>query len=213
MWIVVNEEFHDDPLTQYVAPPRPYAGSRDIFVFVDAGEQGLKKFAATGYVEENVRRFFEAPGQPTPPEKILAELYATYRPKRIGLGIGGRRGVQRSLTHDSYQFLSDAMGPEAAGGFVSAADLIEEYLATRLPEEFEYYAALVELTDTLAHRALSNDAITPGVTTVGDVRRWLYNALSANGVRPGSSRTCACSARGCRTGWSAGTSRWRRKRW
>src|SRR5262245_40015748 len=37
MWIVVNEEFHDDPLTQYVAPPRPYAGNRDYFVFVDAG--------------------------------------------------------------------------------------------------------------------------------------------------------------------------------
>jgi len=26
MWIVVNEEFHDDPLTQYIAPARPYAG-------------------------------------------------------------------------------------------------------------------------------------------------------------------------------------------
>src|SRR5690242_12003999 len=35
MWIVVNEEFHDDPLTQYVAPPRPYAGGRDFFVFID----------------------------------------------------------------------------------------------------------------------------------------------------------------------------------
>ena len=23
MWIVVNEEFHDDPLTEYIAPPRP----------------------------------------------------------------------------------------------------------------------------------------------------------------------------------------------
>src|SRR6516225_5679496 len=29
MWIVVNEEFHDDPLTQYIAPPRPYAGGRE----------------------------------------------------------------------------------------------------------------------------------------------------------------------------------------
>lgn len=37
MWIIVNEEFHDDPLTQYIAPPRPYAGGRDYFVFIDAG--------------------------------------------------------------------------------------------------------------------------------------------------------------------------------
>lgn len=26
MWIVVNEEFHDDPLTEYVALPRPLPG-------------------------------------------------------------------------------------------------------------------------------------------------------------------------------------------
>jgi hypothetical protein len=48
MWIVVNEEFHNDPLTEYVAPPRVYTGGRDIFVFVDAGDAGLKKIAVTG---------------------------------------------------------------------------------------------------------------------------------------------------------------------
>lgn len=29
MWIIVNEEFHDDPLTEFVAPPRPCTGNRD----------------------------------------------------------------------------------------------------------------------------------------------------------------------------------------
>jgi len=66
MWIVVNEEFHDDPLTEYVAPARPYTGRRDIFVFVDAGENGLRKVAATGYWEENVARYFESPIDPEP---------------------------------------------------------------------------------------------------------------------------------------------------
>jgi len=48
MWIVVNEEFHDDPLTQYIAPARPYAAGRDMFVFVDSGEKGLRKIAING---------------------------------------------------------------------------------------------------------------------------------------------------------------------
>ena len=48
MWLVVNEEFHDDPLTEFVAPPRPYVGNRDIFVFVDAGDAGLRTLAITG---------------------------------------------------------------------------------------------------------------------------------------------------------------------
>ena len=67
--------------------------------------------------------------------------------------------------------------------FTSAADLIEEYLDTRLPEEKEHYATAVALTEYLTRRALSSEVITPGKTTVGDVRNWLYDALGAHGVR------------------------------
>jgi Xaa-Pro dipeptidase len=183
MWIVVNEEFHDDPLTQLVAPPRPYTGNRDIFVFVDAGDAGLKAFAITGYSEDNLKRFFQSWDEPRPPAAVLVELYTRYQPKRIGLGMGGSRGVTRSLTHDSYQFLSRAMGAEATERFTSAAGLIEEYVDTRIPEEMPVYTTLVALTEELAKRALSNEVIIPGKTTVGDVRMWLYDALGANGVR------------------------------
>src|SRR3982751_76690 len=48
-WIITNEEFHDDPLTQYIAPPRPYTGGRDIFLFIDTGDKGLRKVAITGF--------------------------------------------------------------------------------------------------------------------------------------------------------------------
>jgi hypothetical protein len=183
MWIVATEEFHDDPLAEYVAPPRPYTGNRDFFVFVDAGDAGLRRFAITGYAEENLGRFFESPAEPVSAAKRLAELYATYHPAHIGLGIGGQRGVTRSLTHDTYELLAKAMGPEAVSRFTSAADLIEEYLDTRLPEERAPYTMLVALTEELAERALSNEVIVPGTTTVGDVRRWLYDAMWASGVR------------------------------
>ncbi len=182
MWIVVNEEFHDDPLTQYVAPPRPYVGRRDIFVFIDAGEKGLRKVAITGYAEENLKDFFESEGEPRPAEKFLPELYAAYHPKKIALSMGGDRGVTRSLTHDTYLFLAETMGPDSAQHFAPAGDMIEEYLDTRIPEEFEHYTTLVHLTEVLARRALSNEVIVPGKTTVGEVRRWLYDQLWAHGV-------------------------------
>ena len=182
MWIVVNEEFHDDPLTQYIAPPRPYAGGRDIFVFVDTGEAGLRKIAITGFSEENLKQFFESPDEPRPADKVLPELYAQYKPHKIALSFGGRRGVQRSLTHDSYNYLADKMGTEATQHFVPAADLIEEYLNTRIPEEFATYQMMVRLTDSLTRRALSSEVIHPGKTTIGDVRRWLYDQLAENRV-------------------------------
>ena len=183
MWIVVNEEFHDDPLTEFVAPPRPYAGNRDIFVFVDAGEAGLRKLAITGYAEESLKAFFESPDDPAPPDQALAELWTRFKPAKIALAFGGapRRAA---LDHqDSYEFLAATMGAEAASRFVPAADLIEEYLDTRIPEEFDTYTALVQLTEVLTRRAFSNEVIMPGRTTVGDVRRWLFDALGARGVR------------------------------
>ena len=180
MWIVVNEEFHNDPLTEYVAPPRVYTGNRDIFVFVDADDQGLKKFAVAGYAEENLKRFFDTWDDPRPPKDVLKELYLKYQPKTIALGIDASRGVTRSLTYDSYKFLSEAMGPEATQRFVPAAELIEDYLSTRLPEEFDTYTKMVEATEILTRRALSNEVIQPGKTTVGDVRRWLYDQMWEN---------------------------------
>jgi Xaa-Pro dipeptidase len=183
MWIVVNEEFHDDPLTQYIAPPRPYAGGRDYFVFIDAGDKGLRRVAITGFAEERLRKFFESPIEPRPAPEVLRELYATHKPQRIGLNTGARRGVQRGLTHDSYTLLAETLGKEAESRFVSAGDLIEEYLDTRTPEEMEHYRTAVHLTEVIARRALSNEAITPGTTTVGDVRNWLYDELWRQGVR------------------------------
>ncbi|MCU0633793.1 MAG: aminopeptidase P family protein [Gemmatimonadaceae bacterium] len=184
MWIVANEEFHDDPLVQYIAPPRPYTGNRDFFVFIDAGERGLRKLAITGYTEENLGRFFDAPfTEPRPPAATLRALYEEHRPATIGLGIRGRRGQTRTLGHDTYVFLSEAMGPEASSRFTSAAALVEEYLDTRLPEELPHYRTAVHLTEHIVRRALSNEVITPGRTTVGDVRRFLYDALWQHGVR------------------------------
>ena len=182
MWIVATEEFHDDPIAAHVAPPRPYVGNRDFFVFVDAGVAGLKRIAITGYTEETLAAFFES-GEPSPADTRLRQLVDQYTPKTIGLGIGGSRGMTRSLTHDTYTFIVKAIGDTYASRIASAQDLIEEYADTRLPDELPYYRTAVELTEALTRRALSSEVITPGRTTVGDVRRWLYDAMWAHGVR------------------------------
>ncbi len=184
MWIVVNEEFHDNPVVHQIAPPRPYTGNRDLFVFVDAGDEGLRKFAVTGYTEENLARYFDAPSdEPLPPAATLRSLWTRYQPRSIALGIGGGRGQTRTLTHDTYALIAEAMGPDAVARFVSAAPLLTEVLDTRLPEELEHYRTAVAVTEEIVRRALSREVITPGVTTVGDVRRALYDFLWSAGVR------------------------------
>jgi len=53
---------------------------------------------------------------------------------------------------------------------------------TRLPEELEFYRTAVEITDILTQRAFSNEVITPGKTTVGDVRWWFLQQVNNLGL-------------------------------
>jgi Xaa-Pro aminopeptidase len=86
------------------------------------------------------------------------------------------------LSRDSYALIVDAIGPEYAKRIIPAAPLIEEYLDTRLPGEREHYRQLVQVTDLLAQRLLSNEVITPGVTTAADVAWWFNDQVARLGV-------------------------------
>ncbi len=188
MWIVVSEEFHQDPALYYVAPPLQYARRRDVMVFVDAGDDELAAYSDYWRPTADYRRFFDplpaarnARGiQDTPTG--LRVLWERYDPATIGLAIGGNRGHDSSLTHDSYRFLADAMGPEAESRFVSAAPLIEEVFDTRLPGELEHYRQLVLATDVIAQTALSNVVITPGVTQAEDIKWFFEHTIAELGV-------------------------------
>ncbi|HEX6285388.1 MAG TPA: M24 family metallopeptidase [Pyrinomonadaceae bacterium] len=183
MWIVVNEEFHADPVTAYIAPPLPYVGRRDFFIFSDRGGDKLERIAVVRYTEEHLKYFFELlnpPGREV--AATLRRVVDERKPKTIALNMGGTRGATNGLTHDSFKFLTEALGPGHAARFTSAAPLIVEYLDTRLPDELETYRTAVAVTDLLTQRAFSNEVITPGKTTVGDVRWWFLQQVNNLGL-------------------------------
>ncbi len=188
MWLVVSEEFHQDPALYYVAPPLQYARRRDVMVFVDGGDDGLAAYSDYWRPTADYRRFFE----PIPAARNargiqdtrtgLRVLWERYDPATIGLAIGGNRGHDSSLTHDSYRFLADALGPAAESRFVSAAPLIEDVFDTRLPGELEPYRQLVLATDVIAQTALSNVVITPGETRAEDIKWFFDESIAELGV-------------------------------
>ncbi len=183
MWIVTNEEFHPDPVVPYVAPPIPYQGRRDFFIFSDRGGEQLERIAVVRYPEERLKKFFEVvnpPGRET--AAALRKIVEERKPKTIALNMGGARGATGSLTYDAHKFLADALGPESAARFVPAAPLVVEYMDTRLPGELEHYRTAVHITDILTRRAFSNEVIKPGRTTVGDVRWWFLQQVSQLGL-------------------------------
>ena len=182
MWIVVNEEFKSDPVTEHIVPPIPIVGRRDLFVFIDRGER-IERIAMVRYDEERLNNHYKLLMPPR--DKFgteLKKLVDERNPKTIALNIGGTRGQQSGLSHDSYRFLAETLGPENEKKFVSAAKFLTEFFDTRLPEEYEHYEKAVLATDVITRRAFSNEVIKPGKTTVGDVRWWMIQQVNNLGL-------------------------------
>jgi len=182
IWIVVNEEFHSDPVTEHIVPPIPIVGRRDYFIFIDRGGK-LERYAIVRYLEERLKNHYTVLNPPR------AEMAATLKklvderaPKTVALNYGGTRGQQNGLTHDGYLNLVETLGAENQKKFVPAAKLLTEFFDTRLPEELEHYRQAVLATDVITRRAFSNEVIKPGKTTVGDVRWWMMQQINNLGL-------------------------------
>lgn len=182
MWIVVNEEFNSDPVTPHITPPIPIVGRRDIFIFIDKGER-IERIAMVRYDEERLRKHyrFVMPARDKFGEE-LKKIVDEHKPKTIALNIGGSRGQQSGLSYDSYKFLAESLGAENEKKFVSAANLLIEFFDTRIPDELKHYRDAVTATDNITKRAFSNEVITPGKTTVGDVRFWMMEQVNKLGL-------------------------------
>jgi len=182
MWIVVNEEFNSDPVTEHIVPPIPIVGRRDIFIFIDEGQR-IERIAMLRYDEERLKNHyrFVMPARDKFGEE-LKKIVDGRNPRTIALNMGGTRGQQSGLSHDSYKFLAESLGAENEKKFVPAADLLTEFFDTRLPEELVEYEKAVLATDVITRRAFSNEVIKPGKTTVGDVRWWMIEQVNKLGL-------------------------------
>lgn len=182
MWIVVNEEFHSDPVTDFIVPPIPMVGRRDFFVFISRGDK-LERYAIVRYQEERLKNHYTVLSPPNAEiGTTIKKLVEERDPQTIALNYKGTRGAAVGLTYDAYQFLATAVGEKFEKRFVPAQTLITDFLDTRLPDELEHFRTAVLATDVITRRAFSNEVITPGKTTVGDVRWWMMQQLNDLGV-------------------------------
>ena len=182
MWIVTNEEFHSDAVTDSIVPPIPIVGRRDFFIFADNGKT-LDRIAVVRYEEERLKNHYVLMSPPR--DKIgetILKIVADRNPKTIALNMGGGRGQSDGITLDAYKFLASTLGKDYEARFVSGGKFIADFLDTRIPEELEHYRNAVLATDVLTRRAFSNEVITPGKTTVGDVRWWFLQQINNLGL-------------------------------
>ncbi len=176
MWIVMQKENQFDPM--YDDLGRGYVGSVGYWIFTDRGGDRIERAAigVSGYQLDKcgydlVRGF--APLKP-----FIAER----NPRRIAINISESIGAADGLSKTSYDRLIKEIGPEFAARVVSAERVVSDFRSSFTASRLVALGEAGELSRRLADRALSNEVITPGVTTLEDVSWWMMDQLQQRGL-------------------------------
>ena len=182
MWIHVVKLGNPDPLALdlgvgvSVRCPEPSSGSTGYFVFTDRGGDRIERALLGGFARQG--DIYDIVG----PEEDLGPFVAERDPKRIAVNMSDWLAVADGLSHTCYLRLVEALGEKYAERLVSAEQVITDFRDRRVIREIVEYGQLGEATRRLIERALSNEVITPGVTTREDVGWWVKEQLLARGI-------------------------------
>ncbi len=177
MWIVAMKEGHYDPLWDLLG--RGYVGSVGYYIFSDRGGDRIER-AALG-IEDHHREACGAydinDGDPD-----LLKFVEARKPKRIALNMSDEMGFADGLSHTLHEQIVRSLGSAYASRIVSAERLVSDFSATRTASEIVAFGEAGEIGRQLAERALSNEVIAPGVTTLADVAWWIQDAMLRRGL-------------------------------
>ena len=177
MWIVTNREGNFDPL--YADMGEGYVGSTGYYIFTDNGGDRIERacLGIDGYLlkEGGSYDYFGSADE-------LKDYVTNRNPKKIGLNISKHMGGADGLTHSAYVELTEILGETYQSRFVSAEKLVSDFRSQRVASEIAIYGEAGELSYTIAERALSNEVITPGITTLEDVAWWMKEQQFKNNL-------------------------------
>jgi Xaa-Pro aminopeptidase len=177
MWITMMREANYGPLWPDLG--FGYIGSTGFYVFTDRGGDRIERAAlgVSGYMPERsgAYDYFGSASE-------LAEFVRERDPKVIGLNISRDIGGADGLSHSGYLEIVETLGEPFASRIVSAEKLVSDFRSRRVASEIAAFAEAGELSRQIAERALSNEVITPGITTLEEVAWWIQDRLFERGL-------------------------------
>jgi hypothetical protein len=177
LWVIMSRENAPDPALELFGGHgiTGWYGHRNAYLFHDAGEAGLETTVLGTHLSQHLRPFFDTiQSYGEEGLKPHLEAYLDARdPARIAINQSRTISMADGLTAELKAYLVDALGPARVGRLVSSEPLLIDYVSRHTPEEdaIETEAALA--TYDILRRAMSNDVITPGETTLMDVHYWI----------------------------------------
>jgi len=177
MWIVAVKENHLEPLWEDLG--RGYVSGIGYYVFTDRGGDRIERAALgpDGYLLEQSGAY-----DIFAPASQLPEFVRERDPKRIGVNMSDEIGPADGLSFTMHEHLVKTLGDPYASRLVSGERLVSEFRSRRVASEIVAFGEAAGIAVQLAERALSNEVITPGKTTLEDVAWWLMDRLLERGL-------------------------------
>jgi len=188
MWIIIDKGRGTEPLFRDFGFAT--SNGNGMFVFTDRGDKRIERAVFGGEPEllaesGNYDVFLD-------PENLIS-FVKQRDPKRIGINISTAkelfppegRHLYDGLSHTDYLNLKNALGKLYGSRLVSAEKLIADFRSERVAAEIIEFSKVADITRKLLERALSNEVITPGKTTMNDVCWWLEEKREERGLESG----------------------------
>lgn len=205
-WVIPMREYNHDPMFSSLVSPETFAARRrTIYVFFDKcassgrsdpGDGSCVERIALGgtsqgglYDARRAMAAVDAGAEARQAELVGAEQWNALKavleernPRRVAINVSRNFAFSDGLTAGERDGMSEALGATWTSRFTSNDALALDFIATRLPEEAEFYARLQELVWTLTQRMFSDEAITPGVTKTSDLVWWWRQQVNDLGL-------------------------------
>ena len=188
MWIVIDKGRGTEPLASDFGEAS--SNGYGLFVFTDRGGDRIER-ANLGRGEDEVKdcEVYDLYGNPNRIDEFVRErdpqtIAVNFTTDTELFPMEGRH-LSDGISHTDFKNLQAALGEPYASRLVSAEKLIAHWRGRRVGLELVEFSKIAEITRELLDRALSNEVITPGKTTHGDVMWWLEEQRKQRGLESG----------------------------
>ena len=205
-WVIPMREYNEDPVFSSIVSPTTFAARRrTIYVFFDkcaaagTADPGdgscIERLALGGTSQGGVYKAYTAKKVIDNPVGgrqaelwgdaqwlLLKEVVEERNPRVIAIDVSRTHAFSDGLTAGELEGMSEALGKKWVDRFKRAEALPLELIASRLPEEEEFYGRLTRQVHELISQLFSNQVITPGKTTTQDLVWWWRQQLNDRGL-------------------------------
>lgn len=188
MWIQAIRMGHSDPMQLHFGPVWGYVilsdrgGERiERALFGSGGHPDLFDHFGSREVSMALEGYEHGTVDPSIYDEIRDYVHER-RPRRIAINTSDWLAIADGMSHTQYRQLVAILGEDYAARFVPADRLITDFRSRRTQSEIAEFARALEIHRQILLRALSREVITPGITTLGDVGRWVNEERHRQGV-------------------------------